>query len=414
MQVHPVPLGGPAMITLWPYGFRAALLAVPFTWGPLLLALWVGELWLDWPQPALRPHILSMAVVVSLLPLLLTLAGFGAESPESTSPIVEDTTFSGDATANGNAASAVFARDSESAQSPASPPVGAAYSREGTAVRTDSYDTFCEGDTDPYLRKRIKTLAYKSNRFIVYLDEDLVVEWACVDHFGLTPEVGRVFNRVAELTALPITHFPSQDQLAFRYFLAEAVARVLRDRDNVPPTKRNEAADAEAGQDALDRALTFYTARNAEISRGWYLEASTVAAGSVIAAVFTLWLVSPYVHGFFGKRLFDIIMGAGAGGAGALLSVLIGARNYTPDTSTAQRIHWFQGAARILAGTLGAVIVALAIKGNLLLGQFAPNSDLFLFVCMAAGWSERLVPNLIERFEAAQGTSAAAGRPKTS
>jgi hypothetical protein len=242
-----------------------------------------------------------------------------------------------------------------------------------------------------------------------------------------------VFNRVAELTALPIEHLPSQDQLAFRYFLAEAVARVLRDRESEPPTspagtaEMNEAAgvvataaaqavaeaaaDAEAAQNALDGALTFYTARNAEISRGWYLGASASAASVVIGLVLILWLAHPWVQSFFGKRLFDIIMGAGAGGAGALLSVLIGSRNYTPDTSTARLIHWFQGGARILAGTLGAVIVALAIKGNLMLGQIAPNGDLFLFVCMAAGWSERLVPNLIERFEATHAAPGAGDRP---
>jgi hypothetical protein len=381
----------------WPHGFRAALLAIPFTWVPLLLVLLVGQLWAHWPEPALRDLVLSLGAVVSFLPLLRVLTGPTAEPVEAPPPAI-----------------------SHDAAKCASP-------EHGRAVAPQSYDTFCERDVDPYLCKVIWSLTYKSKRFIVYLDEDLAVEWACVDHFDLTPEVGRVLNRVAEMMALPVTHLPFQERLAFRSLVAEAVARVVRDRPDsstvnpssaapAPPSANvaEMTADAGAAHDALDKALSFYTARSAEISRWWYLTASVLAAGALLLVVLFLCLLRSLIEPLIGTSAFEVAMGAGAGGAGALLSVLIGSRNYTPDTSTRRDIHWFQGAARILAGTLGAVVVALAIKGNLVLGQVAPTAhtqEIFLFLCMIAGWSERLVPNLIERFEATQAAPAVGSRP---
>jgi hypothetical protein len=388
MRIHPLTLGVPAMTSdglwrlRWPYGFRAALLAIPFTWVPLLLVLLVGQLWVHWPEPGLRDLVLSLGAVVSFLPLLLVLTGPTEEPVEAPAPAISH---------DANAAKC------------GSP-------EQGRAVAPQSYDTFCERDVDPYLCKVIWSLTYKSKRFIVYLDEDLAVEWACVDHFDLTPEVGRVLNRVAEMMALPVMHLPFQERLAFRSLVAEAVARVVRDRPDVAEM----TADAGAAHDALDKALSFYTARSAEISRWWYLTASVLAAGALLLVVLFLCLLRSLVEPLIGTSAFEVTMGAGAGGAGALLSVLIGSRNYTPDTSTRRDIHWFQGAARILAGTLGAVVVALAIKGNLVLGQVAPTAhtqELFLFLCMIAGWSERLVPNLIERFEATQAPPAVGSRP---
>lgn len=374
----------------WPYGLGSALLAVPCVWMLLLLALYVAEVWAGWPGEGLRPLVLSLGAVASFLPLLLVLAGRFTPAPVASSSL-----------AGGRSARLDEAEESDAWLSK--------YGRSGggTAVPVEDYDVFCEGDFEPYLGKHIRYLTYKSRRFIVFLDSRLSVEWACAGHFELTPEIGRVLNRVAELTALPIDHLAFQVRFAFRALVAEAIARVLRDQPGVSGAtadKDRAKADAEASQDALDKALNFYTARSTEQARWWYLSASVVTSLVTLLTVLCLWMLRTWVEALIGTPAFEVICGAGAGAAGALLSVLVGSRQHTPNSATQQRIHWFEGAARILAGSMGAVLVALAIKGNLVLGevQSANAKELFFFLCMVAGWSERLVPSLIERFESLQ------------
>ncbi len=48
----------------------------------------------------------------------------------------------------------------------------------GSGKRVSDFTPFCEGDTDPTLNKKIRALIDCDTDYIVYLDEDLYVEWS--------------------------------------------------------------------------------------------------------------------------------------------------------------------------------------------------------------------------------------------
>jgi hypothetical protein len=269
----------------------------------------------------------------------------------------------------------------------------------GSARNVADYNSFCEGDTEPHLCKKIHSLVYKQKEFIVYLDEELYVEWAYAENdeegdaelakFLKSKEAGEALNRVQELQALPIGHLHREQQQAYRMLIGEAVARVLQE-------------NAAASRQALEKAHQLLLARNAEMSRWWYLRACIITAGSITLLVAILWYFRDGVTPRLTTPVFQMVMNAGAGAMGALLSVLLSTRVASSEAASSEYIHNFLGAAKILAGTLGAVVIGLALRSGLLgasLVTASTNPELVWLFCMIAGTSERFVPNFIERIE---------------
>ena len=271
----------------------------------------------------------------------------------------------------------------------------------GSAIVVENYNLFREGDFEPHLGKQIQTLIFKTTDFIVYLDEDLYVEWAFTLSFPEWPqEVGLVLNRVSLVQALPASRL-STDQLAtFRQLIGEAVARALQHRE------------AKAANQALDSAVAWLEARNKEESQVAVPMGSCAAAGVAFGATAVLWVFRDKAVSLLGQNVFESGIGAGCGGIGALLSVLLRSGSLPLDPAAEDRIHSFEGVARIVAGAVGATLVALGTKSGLLLSIISSTGEpltLLAAVCLVAGASERLVPSFIERVE----IGAAAPEDKT-
>jgi len=263
------------------------------------------------------------------------------------------------------------------------------YDQGGSAKLVKDYELYCEGDREPHLGKKIHALIYKDHTLIVYLDSDSNVEWAYTDEHGeISESAGQILNRATELQALPVSHLTTEQKQSSRMLIGEAVARIL-----------TRGGDLTGAQDALDKAVNFLQARNREITRWWYLQSALGSAALVIATATLFWFLRADLKPVFGVRAFDLMMGAGAGAAGALLSILINTKGFGNEPYATKSIHLFLGAARILAGTLGAILIALGLKSKFITIGSADSYELFLLVCMAAGLSERLVPNFIERIE---------------
>jgi hypothetical protein len=262
----------------------------------------------------------------------------------------------------------------------------------GSAQIVHNYDLFREGDFEPHLGKQIHTLIFKTTTFIVYLDEDMYVEWAFTPAFNpkWPQDVGLVLNRVSLVQALPASRLSTEQLTTFRQLVGEAVARVL------------QYGDGQAANKALDDAVAWLEARNKESARWAYLMGSCAATGVVAVVTVLLWLLRNPGRSLLGSTVFEAILGAGCGGIGALLSVLLRSKSLPLDPDAEQKIHVFEGASRIVAGGVGAALVALGIKSELLLTLISSSSrpmTLLAAVCIVAGASERLVPSFIEHVE---------------
>ncbi len=99
------------------------------------------------------------------------------------------------------------------------------------------------------------------------------------------------------------------------------------------------------------------------------------------------------------RSALEVLTGATMGSLGAFLSVAGRTEAIHFEPVAGPRIHKIEGAIREIVGISGALLVALAVKADLLLpgvSQRLSHPFLGLLVaCFAAGAAERLVPGLI-------------------
>lgn len=254
----------------------------------------------------------------------------------------------------------------------------------------DDFSCFQEGDVEPTLGKTIKFLIYHAKSYIVYIDSENFVEWATNDSYGKYHEgLGTVMNGVSHLEALSMSLLPPRHKLPFRRLLGESLARALSER-------RSENALA-----ILDDAKRYLAARGKERARSWYLSAAAIVTTLVTVVVVIFWLRRGPLINSLGKSAFDVIVGAGVGSIGALLSIITRSDQISMDASAGWKVHYLESMARVAVGVAGAFLVALAIKANFVLGSInAVNSlSLLMVICIMAGASERFVPSLIKHIE---------------
>jgi hypothetical protein len=99
------------------------------------------------------------------------------------------------------------------------------------------------------------------------------------------------------------------------------------------------------------------------------------------------------------------LTGAAAGAVGATISVLFRSSSIQIEPGSGREHVIFQGAARAILGTLFGAFAILAVRANLVAGVLRGNLEASLLFATAAGFSERIVPELIKRFEAGDSNS---------
>ena len=249
-----------------------------------------------------------------------------------------------------------------------------------------------EGDRDEELNKTVRILiAEKTGEFIVYLDENLDVEWN-YDETKIVHEDGwgEVFNRVSLLEAIPIRELAPETQQSFRCMAGEAIARLLVHHDIT------------AAKQILDKAESFVNARNLELARRWYLSAAGLPCGAFLLLAIVGWFYREPLIAASNLTAFTALLAACFGGIGAGVSVLLRIKTIPFDASAGREAHRLDGFVRVVTGVVGGVIAALAIRADLAGGFIQSLSHPFLatmVTCLVAGASERLVPDLIERLE---------------
>lgn len=263
--------------------------------------------------------------------------------------------------------------------------MSSATSALGSGTPVTSYSTFCEGDIEPTLHKRIRILIDKQPNYIVYIDDDLFVEWAL--HLPAASDFDTVANEIGHLETLAITQLlPSQRELLAR-LLGEAMARILGDTRN-----------KDGAQEVLSEAREYLNARGTENARKWYLIGSgTMCGGFLAIAGFLLFMRVKVASGAW-QQFIEILASATLASLGAMISIASRTEKINVEPVAGQRIHAFEGAVRVIVGVIGASFVAISIKADILLGIFHSLSQPFLALivaCMVAGASERLIPSLI-------------------
>lgn len=255
-----------------------------------------------------------------------------------------------------------------------------------------------EGEIWKPLGLKINILIIAAEDFVVFLDDDLFVQWDAQDETEFDPQFGRIMNQFAILETLSTTHFSNsdseQDKLAqFRRLLGEAVARIL---DKEPENADNMLRVAEAR----------LTERSQTRSRIWYMSAATVAFLLATLALGICWLLRASLSLVMGPTAFELLLMALIGCIGGFFFVVIRSGYIATNSSFGMSIHVIEGALRVLTGGVSAFILTLGLKSKLVIGFTDLFSDgsvshrcLMATLCIVAGMSERVVPEFVRSVE---------------
>ena len=219
-------------------------------------------------------------------------------------------------------------------------------------VEKSFFQGFKAGDTDPLVGVVIKEILIKTDTYIVYIDQDLIVRW----HWNTVVDSNRaapIFNRASELQAK--SEFLRQalhnrDLMSARQLIGEGLVVMFC-------TQNQAYANA-----ALDTAEKFIAQRGRETSRGWYFGPFFVffAASVVIGLIL-------YRKGQMQLTTLPLVCAFG-GGLGAFISTAIG-NERIPCAPTAGRIlHFLEALLRYTIGFAAGLLVWLAASGNIAVG----------------------------------------------
>lgn len=100
------------------------------------------------------------------------------------------------------------------------------------------------------------------------------------------------------------------------------------------------------------------------------------------------------------------------GSLGAVLSIMQRSTTLELDPLSSKKYVSLQGAIRAILGLLCGIFLLIVIKANLLLGTFASNNYVIAVFATIAGFSERFVPDLVNKFETSQKVSDTGGDNK--
>ena len=215
---------------------------------------------------------------------------------------------------------------------------------------------------------------------VAYADEELVADQQIAEISGLLPLRERLLRLMEDL--------PSKMQEHHRAQLADAIRLGLE--------KQVPSAQALLTE-AIDEALAAQGRRGRMAYLQW--------AGMAIAPALLLILFGGYyVQGRTGVHL--ILMSIGAGAIGAVLSIAIGIRTRTVAIEGDWRSNAVDAAVRVGIGMISAGVLILLLNsgivstisaGGVALNGSAMTWQLALIVGFAAGFLERLVPDLLEK-----------------
>jgi hypothetical protein len=262
-----------------------------------------------------------------------------------------------------------------------------------------------EGQDLAFVGDQIAEIIWQSTDAVVYINtrDHLRFSSSLGTGLGDTPH-GEIVARIGAMDAESAPYLKREHLLAYKRVLGQAVVAILQrgtDPDSLPV--------AEA---CVERAETFMRERSKEVVRLWYLKAATIATAIALVLSLIAFLISLAVTQV---QVENMLLELSIGGFGALGAFVSGVLRLSAvsahDARAGKALHYAEAAARIVAGVIAGMLAVAAIKSGVLLGGDVFKVDdatgdgldqsryVVFLVCILAGASERLIPNLVGRFD---------------
>lgn len=208
----------------------------------------------------------------------------------------------------------------------------------------------------------------------------LRVRWACGDE--VEPETIAAFeNSIAEIRALR-ADLPGSSRTA-DFNLARAVNLAMLGSSDLA----EEAFEGEKRRSIKLRELH---------GRVRYLVAAALPVALLVSV--SLWFAR-FGEPLFADRIKSLLYVTTAGALAGFFSIVVRIRKLEIDIDQSYRTHLFYGLVRVTVAGIASVSAYVLMKAGLLFGDIVRtgNSAEILSVALVAGFSEALVPNLLQR-----------------
>ncbi len=227
--------------------------------------------------------------------------------------------------------------------------------------------------------QKIGEIVGQSNSSGVYITEDGHIRWEYYADERVPDRLQTAIRKFESLALAARRSFPTGKREDVRRELACALRSALEMPEGVDPLKAFEDFEAGLNSQYTTKAATQY------------------AAGCASSALI-LWTMGIFVYQFTPVEGKAVVVGAIAGTAGALVSVLLKIKTLKPGVSPL----WFwcvEGFLRTLLGLFSGALLVILAKANIVVGFAAQNAHELIILSVAAGFSERLVPNILTKIE---------------
>ena len=246
-------------------------------------------------------------------------------------------------------------------------------------------------DDFPHLRNAVADLIqYESKRFIVFVDHENDLDWEVTDDFEQKMREGNKGLQavLAGVDVLghqaSIRYFSEKTKQALMWHLGRSVVLALNGYEDL-------------AQQMLDKARKFSFEQTSEITRKWQLTYAFI----IYVVVLVIFLVALFIEWVFDYTVGDVIPSIFYGCTGVMLSSIQMSGKMHFDCGSGKWLHFLQVASKYVAGGIGSCfLIALYQSGMLFQNvQDTANGNGILFVLgTLGGFSERMVPSLLERF----------------
>lgn len=231
--------------------------------------------------------------------------------------------------------------------------------------------------------------AYDDN-FMVYLNKQGYINY---EYKTLSPELLPAQVEFYRLQQIARSSLPNEDKSEINALLGNELAAVFR---------------SPAGADLSSFFVSskeFITNRSEAVLRSEYIRASTFSALALLL------LLAPVCY-YLKAALYPawiIVLGSMGGVIGASISIIQRGGSLKVNAFVPVSHVVFQGLIRVLLGIIFGALLVVAARANITLGIINDNNwSLFIF-SVVAGFSERLIPDILERIA----TNNDAGRAGT-
>lgn len=220
--------------------------------------------------------------------------------------------------------------------------------------------------------------------YIVYIDPENDIDWKDTRaKKGWKPEEkaawSQCLSRLSDAHAEPVGHLSFETIRTFKLKLGAgyvlAMNRCFSEVDKV-----------------IADSLSFLRHRNAEKSRQLFLLYSTVC----IAAILGLWIWNREVKTVDEEWTLTLLFGT----LGSYFSIWTRYGKLVMTGLSTKTLHFLETLTRLIIGAISASVLILAVKCGIILPKMAETAPLWFFglTGFAAGFSERIIPSLMEVF----------------